>query len=309
MDNQLQATKQIDNNLQPYDWSDVILREWRNSNDEEYAWHLLNLLADILVNDKGKTILGFLIFPLGTMFGLWVPSMFAGYRLKGDVSDFYGIVFLLGGGGGIFFGLMASITKISWSQLLKLLTPNVLDTSNLIQSRNFVLVVICLILLGLGFGAITSLLVLGMSLSVDFWIAGQTLDYVLGLLLIVFMFVGFVFGWIVGEFTFQKLGVLVGVYCGISLVVADIIVVNSVAYLFPTVANMFDPRNNDMTLTSTLQMLKAFFYGLLFFGVFFNNSKPKTACKAYHRPIESCYPQKCFCPSRVVELVANPSCW
>ena len=268
MDNQPHTAKQMDNNFQPNDWSHVILREWRNSNDEEYAWHLLNLLADSLVDNKGKNLLSLLVFPLGTMFGLWLPCMFAGRRFEGDISDFYSIVFLLGGVGGFIFGLMTHMrTKISWPHLLRLLGPTILDASKLIRSKNFALVVVRLILLGLLLGATTSLLVLGISLSLDFWIEGQILKNILPALIAVSMFVSFIFGGAVGYFVVEELGVLIVVYCGISLVVADIIMINSVWHFLPIVVDMFDFRNRDIVLTSRLQVLKGVFLIFSMFSV------------------------------------------
>ena len=96
-------------------WQNIIWREWRNCEDEEYARHLFNLVADGKIGWKNKAVITLLGVLFGFLMGLLIDLML----LPITYPLFVWIGGLVGGGGAFWLG-----QQISPRQWLASLTPN-----------------------------------------------------------------------------------------------------------------------------------------------------------------------------------------
>ncbi len=56
-------------------WQNVLLSEWRNTKDEDYAYNLFGLVANESTGNISKSITTFLGISCGVLFGLALPFL------------------------------------------------------------------------------------------------------------------------------------------------------------------------------------------------------------------------------------------
>ncbi len=114
-----------------FDWRNILWREWRHTEDEEYARHLFDLVADELVGREATLVTGVMGALYGGLAG-WLINLISSLGQSAGTSQtsWSGLIWigvLLGGVGGLLVRLLLE-QRLSWRAWLARLslhmTPN-----------------------------------------------------------------------------------------------------------------------------------------------------------------------------------------
>lgn len=245
-------------------WQDVILREWRNTDDEEYAQNLFDLVMRESATNSGQSLIFLLCVLGGALAGLsFLAAVINSYVVSNSSISVY-LMFLAGGTVfGAFFGVVFWVRlDISWPQLLKLFTPKL--TVRFLQLwlghlNSLTLISMVLFILGFLLGVVINGLLLGLTMTlgnIPEWLLSDLLLGIFGLLLFGVALFG---GMWIGHLILQKFGAVLGYICGLGFVLGDIFVLYLAIQQLPQVNEAFNIRNNDFSISSAMQMYKGFF--------------------------------------------------
>lgn len=147
-----------------FKWQDILWREWRNCEDEEYARHLFLLIGDTSLNRSHRLIFTLVTILFGVLAGLLIDALFSPAK-----PDLFG---WLGGLSGALLGwwLSKPLLMRSW---LAILTPN-----NVLKDSGWLLKALLLGLIAILFIS-PNMVVAGLALGL---LGGASLGLALGLL-------------------------------------------------------------------------------------------------------------------------------
>ncbi len=195
-------------------WQNVLLSEWRNTKDEDYAYNLFGLVANESTGNISKSITTFLGISCGVLFGLALPFLLSTEFSLEKYLFFVGL-------GGIVGGLFSATKQdLSWHKFFTLFTPEV-SHKTLNRLNNFVAICLFLIIVGLLVGLSVNLLSVGLTYALGKILPRNPFQEpgLLSLVGILFLVIGPASGLWLGNFVFKTGGWIVGVVSGFAFVI------------------------------------------------------------------------------------------
>jgi len=206
-------------------WQNIILGEWYNTWDEEYALKLFELVANESVSNIGRMVTVFLGISCGILMGVAVSY------ISPREFDFQKYL-IFTGIGSIIGGLFAATKQeLSWYKFLILFTPK-FSHSILSRLNNFVIVCLLLTIIGLLIGASVDFLMAGLTYALDKPFTFQKLNQISLLDFLILIF-GPAFGLWLGNAVFRTGGWVVGIIGGLGFVITDNILASFGPLLVP----------------------------------------------------------------------------